>query len=157
MKKLIFTTVLMLLSNLIFAQSQWSITYNEADELKETEACYVNSFITENGDAFICQNNHEGVRIYTNKGIFHTFNNFVQLTIGFYVDNKLIEKKEVWLFVPSGQANIAYSNRYKQKKIGKKIKEHLKTSGDIRIIAKRYSDPDFDIIIPKNPEIKITL
>lgn len=154
MKKLIFTTVFTLLSSFIFAQSQWSITYHEGDALKGTESCYVNTFVADNGDAFMSQSNHDVIRIYTNDGIFDTYKNYVQLIVGFYIGEELKEKKEVWIYVPSDQANFAFSDRYKQKKIGRKIKEHLKTMGSVRIVANKYGGADFDITIPMNKELK---
>ena len=155
MKRVILTAIFIAIFFTSNAFAQWSITYHEGDPLKETEACYANTYTCQEGNAFTCQTGTDIIRIYTHEGIFNTYNGSVNMIIGFYQGDKLIEKKEVWFYVPNDQPNCAYSNPYKQKKISRRIKEHLKSIGNVRILASRYGDPDLDIIIPMNTEIKL--
>ena len=157
MKKIFYSlltifTILFVNSN---SYAQWSSKYYRADPLTGTEECFIDSFTDKNGNTFTSQSNHETLRIYTTKGIFnYDIHRTVHLIIGFYVGHMMIEKKDVWFHVPTDKPQMAYSDRYKQKKISRKIKQHLKTKGSIRIIADIYGDDDLDITIPMNKNLK---
>jgi hypothetical protein len=63
-------------------------------------------------------------------------------------------EKNVSIDCYAGDHDMAYLDDYNTTKICYKIIHHLKYVGDVRIIAPRWSGPDFDITIPMNPNIK---
>lgn len=148
---LCFAIVVMVLKS----NAQWGTYYNSGDELKETIEHYSNYYIDYKGNSFICWSNDDRIKIHTN-GVFNCdMYNRLYVTIGFYKDDILIEKVNAsfWVNRPKGHYNMAYSYIGDSKKIGCKIIHHLKYVGDVRIIAPKYSDVDFDITIPMNPNI----
>ena len=137
----------------------WTEVYLEADELKGKKERYSNAYVKDNGDFFACFSDDKYVIIKTQDGFFnynYEYNNFVvDVTIGFYKDNILIEKDVVHFrtMSESGYSNVAFSYIGD----GKKIIKHLKYIGDVRIIAPKYGDKDFDITIPMNPNIRTNI
>jgi len=135
--------------------AQWTSQHVKADPLTKTEEHYIDVYMAENGDYFMSRSHHDGISIYTSDGFFNfDTNSHVHVVVGFYVGQNLIERKDVWLYVPAEDPEYASTNRYKQKKIGRKIKDHLRAKGSIKIIADRYSKSNFEITIPMNPNIK---
>ena len=153
MKRLTATTIVLLV--LAFsAGAQWRTSFHEADELKGTEEYTSSLYISETGDAFVCWSNEDGIKIVAGRGIFDYDDNYVLAIIGFYEDGRMVDKVTTRLFVPDGSADAAYSSEYRSPGLGKKIKEHLRTRGDVRILASKYSGADFDIRIPMNTDLQ---
>lgn len=172
MKK-IFALILMSLAVCVNANAEWYRNYFKADELREQEAYYANIYSCSTG-RFICWSNSDRVRIECEDGIFHGATiYFTRVRIGLYKGDKLIELiKNADGDIPEGDYNHAYidkSSCYVNGEyisafengeltggynIGYKIIHHLKYVGSVRIIATKYSGPDFEITIPMNPNIK---
>lgn len=160
MKKIIFILVMSLFV-CINANAQWSVSVIKGDELKGTEDCYANVYDFSNG-YFVCWSNDTSIKIGTNVGIFdydteygsYSSFQYTNVIIGFYVDGTLTEKVMAKFYVPDGKSNTAYTSDIKNKGLGVKIINHIKTKGDVRIIAPRYGRVDFDITIPMNNTLK---
>lgn len=153
MKKFIIIIAAVILS-IVNANAQWnSPSYHEGDELKGTGAYYSNLYIDDDG-YFICWSNSTDIKIAAKRGIFDYDDNYVSVLIGFYKGTELIEKVNTKFFVPDGDSNTAYSSEYKTKGLGEKVINHLKTVGNVRIIAPKYSGADFDLTIPMNKDLK---
>jgi hypothetical protein len=154
------------------ANAEWYRNYFKADELREKEAYYANIYSCSAGH-FICWDNSDKIRIECEDGIFHYTLYSTKVRIGLYKGNELIELiKDVYARIPEGDYNHAYidkSSCYVNGEyisafengehtggynIGYKIIHHLKYVGSVRIIATKYSGPDFEITIPMNPNIK---
>lgn len=43
-----------------------------------------------------------------------------------------------------------------ENKIGKQIINHIRYKGDVRIIASKFHDSDFDVRMTKNPNIRVS-
>ena len=172
MKK-IFALILMSLAVCVNANAEWYRNYFKADELREQEAYYANVYDCSIG-RFICWSNEDRVRIECGSGIFDVgYSSVSRVRIGLYKGNELIELiKDVSCWVPDGDYDHAYIDKsscyvngeyvssFENGKltggynIGYKIIHHLKYVGGVRIIAPKYSGPDFEITIPMNPNIK---
>lgn len=142
------------------ANAQWQITKMPGDELKEIEEYYMNAYAGERGDAFAFASNFpSSVIILSRSGIFnYNYNdsNSVKITIGFYVDDKLVDKESTKFYVlNTGNSNLATLNDRRTPGLGLKIITHLKTKGDVRIIADRYSGSDYDVRIPMNKNLVV--
>lgn len=135
------------------AQNVWKVDYHQADELKGTEGYYSNFYVDTNGNYFVCWSNDTDVKIGARKGIFDYSDNYVFVIVGFYKDTTLIEKETTYFYVPNGDSDTAYTS-YKCPNLGNKIINHLKNVGNVRIIARKYSGADFDMVIPMNPNLK---
>ena len=161
MKKLftiIFATVIAVATFSPDAKAQWaSSVYFEADELKGTPSSYMTTY-TDDAGMFVCiSNDKENIlSVTTAKGIFDydSYQN-VKLTIGFYKDGALINRKTALAFVSTRSANHALMSDYGSKGIIDKILNHLINVGDVRIIAHKFRGGDFDIKLPMNPDLKL--
>jgi hypothetical protein len=153
MKK-IFILCLMALVMCVNANAQnWEVDYHQADDLKGTEGYYSNYYRDTNGNYFVCWSNDTDVKIGAHRGIFDYDDNYVFVIIGFYQNGSLIEKETSYFYVPRGDSDTAYTN-YKSPNLGAKIINHLRNVGNVRIIARKYSGADFDIVIPMNSNLK---
>lgn len=153
MKKILFIVVMML-SFCVNANAQWHISETKADELKGTKASKNAIFLNEEGNFAITDAFDYVVMIGTNKGLFDYERNStlktVNMLIGYYVEDKLVEKSNVTLYVGSG-GDTAYS--YENKDFFNKVVNHLKYKGSIRIIIERYNRLDLDLIVPMNKDL----
>ncbi|MBQ2046414.1 MAG: hypothetical protein II260_04420 [Muribaculaceae bacterium] len=142
----------------ITVNAQWlKPRYYPADELKEEEAYYANHY-TKGSEYFICWSNESDIKIGTQTGIFDYSDNEVTVIVGFYIGNKLEEKVTTIFFVPSGDPNIAYSTSYgTPENLGEKIINHIKHKGKVRFLVPKYSGSDFDLTVPMNKNLKITV
>lgn len=139
------------------ADAQWKYYHIDKDELKGTESFDINSFVSDNGDKFCIFSHLNEISINVNKGIFdYDINEYVTVLVGFYDGKTLIDKCSTKFWV-TAQGKTAFSVDYLEEGLGKKIIKHLKTKGNVRIIASKYSGSDFDITIPKNPNIKTSV
>lgn len=133
------------------ANAEWYRNYFKADELREQEAYYANIYSCSIGH-FICWSNNTRIRIECERGIFYD-DCFAR--VGFYKNGKLIDmEKYISIKQYAGDYDQVYLDDYNTTKICYKIIHHLKYVGDVRIIAPKWSGPDFDITIPMNPNIK---
>lgn len=156
MKKFITTIVLALVASLMFtAKAQWSEPkYFPADELKGEEAYYANTFTGEDG-AVIIWSNETDVKLVAKRGIFDYDDNYVNVIVGFYESDKLVEKVTTKFYVPNGDSNTAYTSSFKEPLgLGLKIILHLSNNGKVRFIANKYSGPDFDLTVSMNKNLK---
>jgi radical SAM superfamily enzyme YgiQ (UPF0313 family) len=139
----------------------WYTTHHEADELRGTKEYYSNVY-NDGGDYFKCYNDGSGrdyIIIGADMGIFDYENykyiysdyKYMYATIGFYKNGNLIERTSFRFNLYSGDFDFAYSGDGDE--LSTKIINHLKNVGDVRIIAPKYSGPDFDITIPMNPNL----
>lgn len=161
MKK-IFALILMSLAVCVNANAGfWYTNHHKADELRGTKEYYSNVY-NDGGDYFKCYNDGTGndyVMIGADTGIFDYENykyfysdyKYMYATIGFYKNGHLIERASFRFNLYSGDFDFAYSGD--GNKLSTKIINHLKNVGDVRIIAPKYSGPDFDITIPMNPNL----
>ena len=139
------------------ADAQSLYFHDDADELKGTKAYDVSAFMSSNGDTLFIYSDMNNVSINAGRGIFdYDDNGCVSVLVGFY-DGKTLVEKCLTKFRVSQQGDGAFTADYLEEGIGKKIIKHLKTKGNVRIIASKYSGSDFDITIPKNPNIKTSI
>lgn len=160
MKKFIMfvvATLVAMVSMSNFAMAQWfPPTHHQADELTGTSEYYSNLYEGDSG-YFVCWSNDNNVKIVAKRGIFDYNDDYVNVIVGFYEGENLIEKVETKFYVPQNESNTAYTSDYKSPKgLGYKIKNHIKTKGDVRIIASKYSGIDFDLTVPMNEKIVAT-
>ncbi len=157
MKKLIVSFILALVASLSFvANAQWTEPrYFPADELKGEGAYYANTYQGEDGYV-IFWSNENSVKIVSKRGIFdYGSYHYVDVVVGFYEGDKLVEKIKTQFYVPRGDGDTAYTSSYeKPADLGLKIISHLKNTGKVRFIAGKYSGPDFDITVPMNKNLK---
>lgn len=151
--KRLFLLVLLLLNVCTFANAQkWEISKIKGDALKGTADCYRCDFGV--GYTFTCWSDSATIRIGCPFSIFNprpmSFNQYVDVTIGLYVGDTLVETLKA-RFSLSSKLDTAYSYR---KGLNKKIIDHLKTKGDVRIFAPKYSGDDYDTRLPMNPDIR---
>ena len=149
-------------------KSGWTITKNEADELKGNKA-YTSYVYNDPGmGSFVFWGFEEyQFRIVSDNGVFNYESGYNQfsgsysgeiVTIGLYDGNdKLIEKFNMWLDRDKSKGGIflntrnagGMSNPVGQKGKVKKIFKHLQgDNGYVRIVAARYNHSDFDIKLP---------
>lgn len=161
MKKLfaiIFAAIVAITVCSIDAKAQWmSSVYSEADELKGTSSSYMTIYTNDAG-MFVCLSNNKDniLTVATANGIFDydSYNN-VKMIIGFYKDGALIDRMTVSAPVPKRSANHALILNYTSDGLPDKILNHLMNVGDVRIIARKFREGDFDITIPMNSNIKL--
>lgn len=139
------------------ANAQWQYFHEDADELTGKDAYDMNVFLSSNEDAFIIYSNTTYVVIQSDRGIFdYDDKKCISVLIGFYEGKTLIEKCTT-KFLVTRSGDTAFSTDMLSSELGKKIIKHLKTKGNVRIIASKYSGSTFDITIPKNPNIKTSV
>jgi len=173
MKKVFFTFVLMLVSDLIYAQAtenlgSWEHTRTEADELKDQVASDVFIYTVAGMGDFVCWGFDEFqfrlISTETQFDIEAGYSRFggsyagVSINVGIYTnEGQLVEKFKMWLDKEDNRANRfvrtrnagSMSNPVGQKGKVKKIFKSLKNgSGQkVRIVAPRYNTTDFDITL----------
>lgn len=131
------------------AFAQWTTTHLTADPLRDMPAQFISTFTTEDGVRFICSSIDDNVTIHSNDKIFnYDIKQNVHVIIGFYIGNNLVERKDAWFYVPASDPTYAISGLHKKSKIGKKIKEHLRAKGSVRIIVDVFGDSNIELIIP---------
>ena len=156
MKKILICFILTLVS--ISGYSQWVVPkYYPADELTGEAAHYSNTYNKTGVGKFIAWSNESTVRLVTSSGIFDCRDSYVTVLIGFYEGSTLVEKTTAKFWVPNGDSDTAYSSSLgRNRNLGKKILEHIKTKGKVRFVAPRYSGADFDLTVPMNKNLKWT-
>ena len=139
--------------------ANWTEELFPADELKGTPEELVSRYdcpIT--GNAFFYFKGDVGgnITLLSKQGIFDYQsgrpNDYVKVVVGLYENGELKKKIDAKFSVGGGDADIAV---LLDKKISGEIAEHLKNTGDIRIVAPRYSGLDYDVTIPNNPDLKL--
>jgi hypothetical protein len=151
MKRLLILTLLFLGVCASANAQKWDISYEKGNPVKNTEDHVVNQFGL--GLYFRCRSNSSNLTIGCSYGIFHPKNNFnqhVDVTIGLYEGDTLVEKIKA-VFWLGDTLDVAFSFR---KQLNKRIIEHLKTKGDVRIYAPKYRGDNYDLRLPMNPEIR---
>lgn len=157
MKRYILLLATLFISTVTFAQ--WSIRHIDADELRGQEECYFNFYNSPKGDSFSFGSTQPlSFIIGTRSGIFnygddafgyHT----LKVIVGYYVGKELVDKATETLYISKdGNSNYAGSLGGE---LANKVVNHLKTKGDVRIIAPKYSGSDYDVRIPMNKNLKV--
>lgn len=144
----------MMLSFCVNVNAQmWHINETQADELKGTKASKHAIFLTENEDSCIIKGDEFVIGVHTRKGIFDYDiignTKFIKVLVGYYVDDKLIDKDIIEFLTTSGNFAFLYQNE----KYYTKIINHLKTKGNVRFVIGKYENVDFDITLPMNKDL----
>ena len=154
MKKFLFIIVMMLSFGVNVNAQEWYINEIQADELKGTKAGKNAMFINKDCDV-ICDiyGDEFLISVSIDKGIFdyEVINNeiSIKVLVGYYVDNKLIDKDIIEFSKLFNKTAILYQNE----NYYTKIVNHLKTKGNIRFVIERYCDIDIDITLPMNKDL----
>jgi hypothetical protein len=152
MKKAFILTVLLLCVSTFANAQKWNISKTAGDPLKGTTDAF--AYRCGGNNYFYCYSDTHIIKIGCSKAIFNprpsTFNRYVDVTIGFYVGETLVDKVKA-MFDLNDRLDAAYCFR---RGLNKKIITHLKTKGHIRILASTYSGDDYDLRLPMNPEIR---
>lgn len=135
-------------SNSAYAQ-KWQSLYSPADELKGEAEYYVYYVEAPNGDSICLYSNENYIKIISGRGIFDYNSNYVSVLVGFYEGDTLVNKVKTVFFVPDRNASVAYTSKYKNPTLAKDVVDWLKSNGEVRIIASKYSNADFDVTAPK--------
>ena len=130
---------------------QWYCTYYEVDELTGWGGYYKNEFYTETGEYFSCDGKE--INLFTTSEIYNydydPYNTYITVIVGFYKDKKLEEKV-------TKEFNIGWEGSrlvtLKDEELSKKILNHLKYVGDVRIVLKEAVE---SITLPMNKKIII--
>lgn len=150
MKKILLTFCLLFICTT--ANAQWEISTYKGDALKGTTD--YTAYRYGGNDYFVCWDNDYTLKIGCRNGIFNprksSLNRNVDVTIGLYEGDELIEKLEVGFWL-NDELDAAFGLT---KSVNKKIINHLKTKGDVRIIAQKYRGADYDITLSMNTEIR---
>lgn len=152
--KRLFLLVFLLLNVCTFANAQkWRIYATKGDALKGTADVIVNR-TGRGGNYFICWSDSHIIKIGCSDGIFNTRSTtmlrYVDVTIGFYKGETLVDKVKV-MFSVNDSYNAAYCYR---RGLNRRIIEHIKTKGDVRLFAPKYTGDDYDVKLPMNPDIR---
>ena len=158
--KRILSIIIMLLSIVFSMDAQWRVRSVKGDELKRTKDRLMNRFTAENKDEVIIMNDGT-IMLYSENGIFdiNIGDHYgVEGIIGFYENNKLIKKIIKGFSVSLKNPDCAaLLGGYDEDKIGDQIINHLKYKGDVRIIMSKFRGSDFDVRMPKNPNMKASI
>lgn len=165
MKK--FIILLLFLFTACSSSGKWKITYYKGDELKGFDECFLNVFTNKNGDKVQFNSNECTILLTSSNSIFDidtTINcsfgipeDYIDVIIGFYVNGNLTEKKIASFLCFKGIAKNAILCDFRDnEKIGKQIINHIQYNGDVRIIAPKFKESNFDVRMTKNPNIKIS-
>ena len=136
---------------------QWYCTYYEVDELTGWGGYYNNEFYTETGEYFSCDGKE--INLFTTSEIYNysercnydydPYNTYITVIVGFYKDKKLEEKV-------TKEFNIGCDGfrfvTLKDEELSKKILNHLKYVGDVRIVLKEAVESS---TLPMNKKIII--
>lgn len=138
----------------------WVCGYCEVDELTNSGGYYYNDCYKANGEYFSCVD--EAITIHTNNEIdgyyrdlddYNLFNDvYVTAIVGFYEDKKLKEKvtKELDI-VFDGLHSVTLVDE----ELSKKILNHLKLVGNVRIVLEGRYGCITDITLPMSKKIII--
>ena len=156
--KRFFSIIIMLLSIVFSSNAQWRINHVKGDELKGTKDHYMNSFTAKNDDAIIIQSDNSNIALYSDNGVFDiSLNDDIDVIIGFYENGKLTKKTQTKFHSSMNYLDYAILHgNYDENKIGKQIINHIRYKGDVRIIASKFHDSDFDVRMTKNPNIRVS-
>lgn len=137
---------------------QWYCTYYEVDELTGWGGYYDNKFYPETGESFSCDGKE--IELFT-KSTLHDYyrddydllnDAYVTVIVGFYKDKKLNEKVTKEFNVGrSGYSLVTL----KDEELSKKILNHLKYFGNVRIVLEGRYGYITDITLPMNKKIII--
>lgn len=151
MKKILLLTI-SLVCLCATANAQWKVSTIKGDALKGTTDAIAYEYGGHN--YFVCWDNNYSLKIGCTSGIFNprasSLNRNVDVTIGLYEGDTLVEKLKVGFWL-NDELDAAYGLT---KSVNKKIIKHLKTKGDVRIIAQKYRGADYDLTLPMNPDIR---
>ena len=138
---------------------QWYCTYYEVDELTGWGGYYENKFYTETGESFSCDGKE--IDLFTTSEIdnysercnyyrddYDPYNTYITVIVGFYKDKKLEEKVTKEFNIRRGYSSVTL----KDEELSKKILNHLKYVGDVRIVLKEAVE---SITLPMNKKIII--
>lgn len=147
------------------AQGKWTATNYAADELKGVGAYTAYQYHWPGIGSYVSWGwNDPDFRLITEKGIFSEticyewYGSFraYRVLVGIY-NNKgeLQEKFYVQMYKESSGLGdkIHLSSLKKQRKLAKKISKALsETDGYVRFICSRYSNTDFELVVPSYPK-----
>ena len=161
MKKLLTIVMLLLAWLTAGAQGRWTATDFPADELQGTKAYTAYQYKCPGVGAYVSWGWDEpDFRLITENGIFSEQVNYewygsfrgCSVLVGIYsAGGELQEKFYVQMYREStGIGNkIHLSTMKKQKKLARKISKALSEGdGYVRFICPRYSDADFELVVP---------
>lgn len=161
MKKFLFF-VFALFCFVGIANAQWDEPqFVEGDELTEKPNQWLYPYYDFDGLIMFSQSLDftklpNAICFYTNKSIFDYDDRYAECIIGFYNNDKLIEKitTKVWVSSRGDEAYIfSYPDGTEYPIIIKKIINHLNNVGNVRFIIPTYSAGNFDITVTKNPNL----
>lgn len=161
MKKLLTITMLLLMGLTAGAQGKWTATRFAADELTGQGAYTAYQYNEPGKGSYISWGwDDPDFRLITEKGIFQEsvcyawFGQYkaVRVLVGIYnTQGELQEKFYIEMYKESSSLGdkIHLSSMKKERKKAMKIAETLSgNNGAVRFICSRYSQSDFDIIVP---------
>lgn len=165
MKKFIY--LLVFLFTACSSSGKWEIIHCKGDELKSFDECFLNVFTAKNGDKVQFNSNGDAILLTSNNNIFDidtTINcsfgipkDYIEVIIGFYVNGNLTDKKTASFSCFKGIAkNAILCDFLDNESICKQIINHIRYKGDVRIIASKFHDSDFDVRMTKNPNIRVS-
>lgn len=134
---------------------QWYCKYYEVDELTGWGGYYENKFYTTIGESFSCDGKE--IDIFTTSVIdnysercnyYDPYHTYITVIVGFYKDKKLEEKVTKEFNIGRGYSSVTL----KDEELSKKILNHLKYVGDVRIVLK---EAVVSITLPMNKKIII--
>lgn len=151
MKRIILIIFTLLLS--LTMNAQWLQFVSEADELKGTQADDCLVYQNEVG-RFVIGRNSGRIVIATFSGVFDShyaryLGDRSNVLIGFYdkEGKKMLTKETMNCPVAQGSRSLQLAGA-SNKNFFNRILTHLNGVGCIRIVAGRYADSDFDLLIP---------
>ena len=135
----------------------WYCKYYEVDELTGWGGYYKNAFYTETGESFSCDGKE--INLFTTSEIYNyseicnydydPYNTYITVIVGFYKDKKLEEKVTKEFNIGRDGSRFV---TLKDEELSKKILNHLKYVGDVRIVLKEAVE---SITLPMNKKIII--
>ena len=147
MKK--FLLLLLVFVPMLAMGQRWDTHYVPADELKGESEYYSYIYHGATNDYFVYWSNDSEIKVGSSRGIFDYSDSYVSAIIGFYEDDKLVDKVTARMFVPKGDSNTAFTSEYRDPGLGKRIIDWINNTGDVRFIIPKYSGSDFDLRVPK--------
>ena len=152
--KIIGISLVCILSFAFNAKAQWSITFKKGDEMLNTPGgyqCIYSDILSGDGGGYSKSN--DIFIILSNNGIFNCVKisgiNIINVIIGYYKDGKLIEKEDDIAAVNDSKDGACLTLES-----SKKIIDYLRTEGDVRIYAEKYSRGNYDVTFPMNTTLK---
>ena len=152
MKKFFILALSLILCTISYAQS-WKVESLKGDKTRGIEDCYRTSY-TDNGDKFTFHSSKNIIILDCQDNFFSpNFKDldYLDVTFFFYVGNQMIMEKKAKFRLTSSLTKAIYGGD-----ISKEVFNHIKTKGDVRIIACKYTNKElFNINIPKNTTLII--